>query len=585
MEHVPVGRGIAGRVAQSGEPLMLTESVPLDPEIRQLMKKPEVLSSLSLPLRVRNRVIGVLNLSRMHGDEPFNTGDLEIATVFAGQAAMAISQARLFDQLKALNEIMQGLASSVDLGDALATIARAPARLVDAYETTLSLVEGTIQPTWLDAPGLKNQIQILPREKILAQFAASENADGVTIPLQHGDKTFGVLQARLPSPASASEERLGALRTLTHAASAVIESLSLRARELGAFRQVDHAIHADLNLQQLLNRLLSEMIGACEAEGGAIFVHGETSECVQVWNAIQFAGGESLAQTILREGRAQILADPDDLTRAFIGAPMMMGGRVDGAIVLARSARIGAFTRRHADWLSTLATTAALAVRNAQLYARSEEAAIAEERTRIAREIHDGLAQDLTYLVLKISAAQKLAGQGKEKELRKELDEVSNQLRHDLRDVRHTIFALRPLDIETEGFLPALKKFAKEFGQANEIELQLKVQGEVSHLSPKTETALFRLTQEALNNIRKHARAKHVWVDLTLDEQHAATLCVRDDGAGFNLDKALQAARARGSVGLVQMRERAERAGGRFNIETAPGKGTQIQVELPTRGN
>ena len=462
-ERVPVGRGIAGRVAQSGEALMLTENVPLDPEIRRLMKKPEVLSSLSLPLRVRNRMIGVLNLSRMHGDEPFNTGDLEIATVFAGQAAMAISQARLFDQLKALNEITQGLASSVDLSDALATIVQAPARLVDACETTLFLIEGTVQPTWLGAPGLRDQIQILPRERILAQFAMVEDTDGVTLPLQHGDKAFGVLRVRLPSRAQTSEERVGALRTFAHAASAVIESLALRARELGAFREVDHAIHADLNLQQLLNRLLGEMIEACEAEEGAIFLRNAASGRLDVWNTIRFVGGEALAQTILRDGRAQILADPDDLTRAFVGAPMIMGGRVDGAVVLARSARTGGFTRRHADWLATLASTAALAVRNAQLYARSEEAAIMEERTRIAREIHDGLAQNLTYLVLKISAARKLASQGKEKELRKELDEASSQLRHDLRDVRHMIFALRPLDIETEGFLPALKKFTKEF--------------------------------------------------------------------------------------------------------------------------
>jgi two-component system NarL family sensor kinase len=115
--------------------------------------------------------------------------------------------------------------------------------------------------------------------------------------------------------------------------------------------------------------------------------------------------------------------------------------------------------------------------------------------------------------------------------------------------------------------------------------LQLTVQGDASDLPPKMETALFRLTQEALNNIRKHAHAKHVWVELTLDDHARAVLRVRDDGAGFDLAQAAAAARTRGSVGLVQMRERAERAGGHFSIETAPGKGTQIQVELPMRSN
>ena len=152
-----------------------------------------------------------------------------------------------------------------------------------------------------------------------------------------------------------------------------------------------------------------------------------------------------------------------------------------------------------------------------------------------------------------------------------------------MRDVRRIIFALRPLDIEAQGFLPALKKFVKEFGQANEIDLDLQVHGDTNNLSPKLETALFRLTQEALNNIRKHAQAKHVWVELTLDARRSATLSVRDDGHGFEIESSLQAAHSRGSVGLVQMRERAERASGTFSLESAPGKGTRIIVQLPIR--
>jgi signal transduction histidine kinase len=229
-----------------------------------------------------------------------------------------------------------------------------------------------------------------------------------------------------------------------------------------------------------------------------------------------------------------------------------------------------------------LSSAAALVIRNAQLYARSEEAAIAEERTRIAREIHDGLAQNLSYLVLKIGVAQKLATQGKDRELKKELNAISDQLRRDARDVRRIIFALRPVDIETLGFLAALQKFIKEFGTVHDLEIAFNVVGDCNHLPPKLETALFRLTQEALNNVRKHAQAKQVSIDLQVD-QRGASLNVRDDGLGFDLQSALAAARARGSVGIVQMRERAERAGGTFVIETAPGKGTAIRVKLPLR--
>jgi len=583
-ERVPVGHGIAGRVAQNGEPLMLTESLPLDPEIRRWMKKPEVLSSLSLPLRVRNHVIGVLNLSRMHGDEPFNTGDLEIATVFAEQAALAITQVRLFDQLRALNEITQSLASATDLDDAITTLVRAPARLVDARETTLWLNDSVVPQSLWETLNIKDQVQLASREQILAQFTTRhDDITHIVLPLQHSDRVVGALAVRLPAPSAAREERLSALRTLVHTASAVIESLSLRARQVGALRQVDYALRADLNLQQLLNRLLTEMISVCEAEGGAIFLHNATGDRLEMWSAFQFTDGDELAQTIVQEGQTRVLTSARDAQTTFLGAPLIIGGHPAGAVILHRPTHVGGFTRQHIEWLTTLANLAALAIRNAQLYARSEEAAIIEERTRIAREIHDGLAQDLTYLVLKISAAQKLAQQGRLKELHKELAEISNQLRRDMRDVRHTIFALRPLDIETEGFMPALQKFVKEFGMFTEIQVHLNVQGDVNRLTSKMETALFRMTQEALNNVRKHARASHVWVELTVETSGTAHLSVRDDGIGFDVTQALALARERGSVGLIQMRERAERAGGTFTIETAPGKGTEIRVTLPIR--
>lgn len=580
-ERVPIGHGIAGRVAQSGEPLMLTESVPLDPEIRRWMRKPEVLSSLSLPLRVRNHVIGVLNLSRMQGDEPFTNGDLEIATVFAEQAAMAITQARLFEQLRALNEITQALASAVDLDDAITTLVQAPARLVDARETIVWLNENIIPHSIVKTLTLPNLVHLVSGEQILTHLAQHE-ANQVVLPLQHSDRMVGALAVQLPAPSAAREERLGALRTLAHTASAVIESLSVRARQAGAWRQVDDVLRADWNLQQLLNRLLTEMIGVCEAEGGAIFLRHAVESRLEMRSASRFLGGDEIAQIILREGHPQILTHPNDPLNVFLGAPLVVGNRSDGVVVLRRNASNGGFTPQHREWLTTLANVAALAIRNAQLYARSEEAAIIEERTRIAREIHDGLAQDLTYLVLKISAAQKLASQGRFKELHKELDEISAQLRRDMRDVRHTIFALRPLDIETAGFLPALQKFVKEFGMYTEIEVHLDVQGDVEQLTSKAETALFRLTQEALNNVRKHARAKHVWIELKVDAPRAS-LRVRDDGIGFDVTKTLALARERGSVGLIQMRERAERAGGTFEIETAPGRGTEIRVTIPLR--
>jgi signal transduction histidine kinase len=177
---------------------------------------------------------------------------------------------------------------------------------------------------------------------------------------------------------------------------------------------------------------------------------------------------------------------------------------------------------------------------------------------------------------------RKLLHRGKRLQVEKEMEETVETLRNDVREVRRTIFALRPLDLESLGFLPALEKFTSEFGTANDIKLLFEHSGDASNLPTKMQTALFRLAQESLNNIRKHAAASNVRVDLELDNEWA-TLSVRDDGRGFDEVRALAEARRRGSVGMVQMRERAERAGGTFQIETAPGKGTQIRVKLPVK--
>jgi signal transduction histidine kinase/CheY-like chemotaxis protein len=576
-----LAHGIAGWVARRGEPVMVAEGVPMDPEIREAMGKPEVLSALSLPLRSRGKVIGVLNLSRLRGSEPFTSADMELATVFTSQAAIAIDKARLLDQVKRLSAISQRLAGAADLDEAIDTILQAPVELMGARGSALWLTDGTSTPT-LKSFGLDDRPPpALPRQGIVEEFRPDGDAGWLTVPLRRADKTLGALAARLTSPEAPSEEQFEMLRTLAHAAAAVIESHRLRAREQVAFREVDRAMRADIGLKDLLERMLGEMIAVCEADGGTIFVWDPEHAQIEPWVSRGIAARLEDASEIINQGRARVISPPG-AAHSVIGTPMMTGARTEGAVVLVCSSATRLGTEQ-LDVLSALASAAALAIRNAQLYARSEEAAIAEERTRIAREIHDGLAQDLSYLVLKISAAQKLLSQNKDRELQKELRDISEQMRRDMRDVRRIIFALRPLDIEAQGFLPALQKFVKEFGRANEIDSQFEVQGDASHLSPKLETALFRLTQEALNNIRKHAQAKHIWVNLSLAERRTAALSIRDDGRGFDLESALRAARARGSVGLIQMRERAERAGGTFSLQSAPGKGTRIEVKLPIR--
>ncbi len=578
-----MGQSIAGMVAERGEAIRIAEDVPLDLQLKEALGKPELGSALSLPLRARGEVIGVLNLSRLRGIAPFTESDLELATVLAGQAAVAIDQARLIDAMRNMSETSQRLAGAFDLDDAASIMLDAATQLANTKRAALWLVEElSSQLALFKCVGFDGEEQrnLKPPEAVTLR----EGPGIVGVPLARGDRKFGLLELYLPNGKRLRPDRLGVLRTLAHTSAAVIESHRLRAREAIAFREIDLTLRGESNLQQVLERLIRQIAEACGAQNGAIFIRSGDQRETSVWVQLGSGAPPEAAREAIAANRALLQNNVNDVARgigSLITAPLTVGTRVEGAIVLTHP-EPRMFGLRHLNLLTVLSSSAALIVRNAQLYAWSEEKVITEERARMAREIHDGLAQDINYLLMRVQTLQAAAQRGRDIDLDRELEQFNQTLRRDLREVRQTIFALRPVEIETLGFVPAIRKIIHDFGVANEIQVHLDIQGDAGQLVPKTQSALYRLAQETLNNIRKHAQASNVWVDLRVDAQ-GATLCVRDDGVGFDPIKALDAARGRGSVGILQMRERCERAGGSFEIETDVGKGTTVKVKLPAR--
>lgn len=586
-----VGKSIAGMVVERGEPVMIADNVPLDAQMRASLGKPELGSALSLPLRARGEVIGVLNLSRLRGIAPFTQGDLELATVLAGQAAVAIDQARLIDVMRNMSETSQRLAGAFDLNDASTITLEAATKLSGAKRAALWLVEDlSNQLTLFNAIGFEpdQQRRLKPPAFMSPADSATtrehEEQDIVWLPIMLGDRKFGLLELHLLPNKRVRPDRLGVLRTLAHTAAAVIESHRMRARESIAFREIDLTLRGESNLQHVLERLVRQIGEACGAQNGAIFIKNGENEEATSWVELGSGAPGDVAREAIAANHAILKSTPDDVVRglgSLIAAPLTVGARVEGAIVLThRDPRM--FGPRHLNLLTVLSSSAALIVRNAQLYTWSEEKVISEERARMAREIHDGLAQDINFLLMRVQTLQTAVQLGKEIDFTKELDQLNQTLRRDVREVRQTIFALRPVEIETLGFVPALEKFVRDFGNANDLNVQLHVTGDPSWFTPKSQSALYRLVQEALNNVRKHAQASQVWIGLKFDSEWT-WLDVRDDGIGFDMIKALDAARGRGSVGILQMRERTERAGGTFEIETAEGKGTTIRVKLPAQ--
>ncbi len=208
---------------------------------------------------------------------------------------------------------------------------------------------------------------------------------------------------------------------------------------------------------------------------------------------------------------------------------------------------------------------------------RRERAAILEEeRARIARDLHDGVAQTLYFLALKADIAGEQIRQDPD-QVKLHLKEIGQQARQVIREVRRTIFALRPLDWSAEGFLPALRRFVTDFAQQANWRVSIQLNDSGLAIPATLEPAVFRTIQESLHNVAKHAEAGRVWVTLNrAGLQPGLELSIRDDGRGIEPDQPAQS-----GLGLIQMRQRVEAVGGTFSLASKPDGGTIVTVWLP----
>lgn len=226
--------------------------------------------------------------------------------------------------------------------------------------------------------------------------------------------------------------------------------------------------------------------------------------------------------------------------------------------------------------LENLADQAVIALQHALMASRLQSLATLEERSRIAREMHDGLAQILGYLGLQMQTLKALVNQGDSEKVLLELDQTRQNIKTAQADVRENILSLRTTLANEDGLIPALKEYIEEFGvqTGTRMEFTNELNGRSLSLSPLAEVQLVRIVQEALANVRKHAQAQEVAVRLTIQNNNLY-LSVKDDGIGFR-----PSVRQR-HFGLQTMHERAKSVGGCLNITSRPGEGTTVQLWLP----
>lgn len=204
-----------------------------------------------------------------------------------------------------------------------------------------------------------------------------------------------------------------------------------------------------------------------------------------------------------------------------------------------------------------------------------------EERLRVAREIHDGPAQSMANVVLRAEICEKLMEKEPEK-VGSELKSLKAMVKESLQEVRKIIFDLRPMVLDDLGIVPTLKRYIAELRKRTDLNIELVVLGGEEQRLPGTlEVAVFRIVQEALNNIIKHARARRAVVRLEIMPSQVK-MTITDDGVGFETNKTMNDL-SRDSFGLLGMKERVELLGGQLKVISAPGSGTDIIVTIPVK--
>src|SRR2546426_1256224 len=259
------------------------------------------------------------------------------------------------------------------------------------------------------------------------------------------------------------------------------------------------------------------------------------------------------------------------LTILFV--PMLVAGRVAGFIGIRFTLKRN-FRQEEIELTRALVQQATLAIQLTRLSAQSRQSAVMAERNRMARDIHDTLAQGFTGVIVQLEAAGEAMSQSRTAIVSDHLNQAGDLARESLREARRSMQALRPQALEEKQLSEALKDLIEKLTRGTTVKAEFTLQGEQQKLPPEWETNLLRIGQEVLTNVLRHAHASAFDVQLIFDSREIR-LTLRDDGCGFDLQSRHE------GFGLQGMRERAEGMGGQLSIESAKAKGTRISIVIP----
>ena len=388
------------------------------------------------------------------------------------------------------------------------------------------------------------------------------------------------------------------------------QTVSDRTREFSTVLEISKRIASTLELEPLLNLILDQIASIIPYSAAAIYTL-ENGTCLKV-AAHQIPGLSSLPASLtlsledarpfrpaIIEKRVLILEDVNRepplsyafkatgiplspsifyRSRSWIGIPLILRSRVTGLLSLTHE-EPGYYTETHARLAQAITNQVAIAIENARLYEQAQDLATLEERNRIARELHDSVTQLLYGISLYSTAASRSVSKDNMDRVRRNLVEIKDNALQALQEMRLLILELDPPLLQKYGLVAALKASLESIESRAGLETVLKTDG-ITRLPSAIEPDLYRIAMEALNNLVRYARAKKVMVDLQVVSDWII-LDIRDNGVGFELEFVENS----GGMGIHNMKQRAQRLGGRLDILSTPGTGTHIKAEIPLPGH
>jgi signal transduction histidine kinase len=631
IDNLEVGEGFSGRVVQTGEPLVVPD-LNTDPRLaRSEVADSGFRTAAIVPLTARDRIWGTLFVIT-GATRDFTAQDVKFLTHIADRISLAIENARLFadqqrraEQFRLLSEVSTRITSLLSVDELLDQTARLVNEVLGYYLVGIGLVEGDElivkagagrQPDedrsrplrvklgqgisgWVARTGEPLLAPDVSQEaRYLLLDHSTETRSELAVPLRTKTEIIGVLDVQSNQLNAFGEGDLVVLQSLANLTAIAIKEARLvdaeqrRAEQFRVISEVGASITSILTVDELLReivRLVRTSLGYYHTAIGLV-EDGELVMKAGVEPSRLQVGGEGITAWVASTGEPLLVADVSqdsrylllpgsEEIRSEVAVPLKTTTGIIGVLDV-QSDQTNGLDQSDLAVLEAVAHQAAIAIENARLYQQAQQSAALEERSRLARELHDAVTQTLFSASL-IGEVLPTLWDSDPQEGRELLGELRQLTRGALAEMRTLLLELRPTALAESDLQELLRQLGEAVTGRSGVPVSVEVKGKPS-LPAEVHVALYRIAQEALNNVVKHANATEVTVTLRCDppsdcgeagHSRTAKLEVRDNGCGFDLS-CVPADR----LGLGIIRERAEAIGAAMEIRTKPGSGTTVEV-------